>query len=69
MLGRLRQMHGELLLEPPIPDDPAARDWALAPGSDLPPGPAADAFAAIARRLRDLARQLSGVAIAARRGD
>jgi cellulose biosynthesis protein BcsQ len=69
MLGRLRQMHGELLLEPPIPDDPTIRDWPLAPGSDLPSGPAADAFAAIGRRLRDLIRQLSGVALAARRGD
>jgi cellulose biosynthesis protein BcsQ len=69
MLGRLRQMHGELLLEPPIPDDPALRDWALTPGSDLPDGPGAEAFATIARRLRDLVRQLSGVALAARRRD
>jgi cellulose biosynthesis protein BcsQ len=69
MLGRLRQMHGELLLEPPVPDDPAMRDWALAPGSGLPAGRAADAFATVARRLRDLVRRLSGVALAARRGD
>jgi cellulose biosynthesis protein BcsQ len=69
MLDRLRQMHGELLLEPPIPDDQAVRDWALSPGSDLPAGPAADAFAAIARRLSDLVGQLSGVAITARRRD
>jgi cellulose biosynthesis protein BcsQ len=71
MLGRLRQMHGELLLEPPIPDDGAVRDWALAPGSPLPPGPAAEAYGVVARRLRDLVRRLSGVAIATRtrRGD
>jgi cellulose biosynthesis protein BcsQ len=69
MLGRLRQMHGDLLLEPPIPDDRAVRDWALAPGSGLPAGRAADAFTAVARRLRDLIRRLSGVALAARRGD
>jgi cellulose biosynthesis protein BcsQ len=69
MLGRLRQMHGELLLEPPIPDDAAIRDWPLTPGGDLPAGPAADAFAAVARRLRELIRQLSGAALAARPGD
>ncbi len=69
MLGRLRQMHGELLLEPPLPEDPTICDWALAPGSGLPQGRAADAFVSIARRLRDLIRELSGVALAARRGD
>jgi cellulose biosynthesis protein BcsQ len=69
MLDRLRHMHGELLLEPPIPDDSALRDWALAPGTGLPSGKAADAYAAVARRLRDLVNQLSGVALAARRGD
>ena len=69
MLGRLRQMHGELLLEPPIPDDSAVRDWALAPGSGLPAGRAADAFSTVGRQLRELVRRLSGVALAARRGD
>jgi cellulose biosynthesis protein BcsQ len=69
MLGRLRQMHGELLLEPPVPDDPAVRDWALASGSGLPAGRAADAFAIVARQLRELIRRLNGVALAARRGD
>jgi cellulose biosynthesis protein BcsQ len=68
MLGRLRDMHGELLLEPPIPEDPAVRDWALSPGADLPAGSAADAFAAVAERLREAIAQLSGVVIAARQG-
>jgi cellulose biosynthesis protein BcsQ len=63
MLGRLRQIHGELLLEPPVPDDPAVRAWALSPGSALPPGPAADAFADAGQRLRGLVRRLSGVAL------
>jgi cellulose biosynthesis protein BcsQ len=63
MLGRLRQMHGELLLEPPVPDDPAVRDWALTPGRGLPPGPAVEAFAAVAGRLRDLVRRLTGAAL------
>jgi hypothetical protein len=63
MLGRLRQMHGELLLEPPVPDDPAVRAWALSPGAALPPGPAADAFADAGQRLRGLVRRLSGVAL------
>jgi cellulose biosynthesis protein BcsQ len=67
MLGRLRQMHGELLLEPPIPDDAAIRDWAMTPGAGLPSGPAADAFAAVARQLRVMVRRLSGVALAAGR--
>jgi cellulose biosynthesis protein BcsQ len=63
MLGRLRQMHGELLLEPPVPDD-AVRDWPLTPGAGLPPGKAAEAFAALARQLRETVRRLSGVALA-----
>jgi cellulose biosynthesis protein BcsQ len=67
MLGRLRQMHGELLLEPPIPDDPAFRDWSLTPGADLPSGRGADAFTAVARQLRVMVRRLSGVFLAARR--
>jgi chromosome partitioning protein len=68
MLGRLRQMHGELLLEPPVPDDAAVRDWPLTPGAGLPPGRAADAFTAVARQLRDMVRRLSGVALAGRGG-
>jgi cellulose biosynthesis protein BcsQ len=68
MLGRLRQMHGELLLEPPVPDDPAVRDWPLTPGAGLPAGRGGDAFAAVARQLRDMVRRLSGVALAARAG-
>jgi len=68
MLGRLRQMHGELLLEPPVPYDPPVRDWPLSPASPLPPGPAADAFAAAAHRLRELVHRLSGVALAAAGG-
>jgi len=28
MLGKLRQMHGDLLINPPIPYDPEIRDWA-----------------------------------------
>jgi hypothetical protein len=66
MLDRLRQMHGELLLEPPVPYDPAVRDWPLTPGAGLPPGPAADALAAAAGRLRDLVRRFNGVALGAK---
>jgi cellulose biosynthesis protein BcsQ len=68
MLGRLRDMHGELLLEPPVPDDQVLRDWALSPGAELPAGPAAEAFALVANRLGEAIAQLSGVVIAARRG-
>ena len=63
MLDRLRQMHGELLLEPPVPYDPAVRDWPLTPGAGLPAGPAADAFAAVAGRLRDLINRSSDVVL------
>jgi cellulose biosynthesis protein BcsQ len=65
MLARLRQTQGGLLLEPPVPDDAAVRDWPLNPGAPLPPGPAADAFGAAGRRLRELVERLSGVALAA----
>jgi hypothetical protein len=58
MLERLRQMHGDLLLEPPVPYDPAVRDWALAPGSPLPAGRAAKAFATARNRIAVLAYQL-----------
>jgi cellulose biosynthesis protein BcsQ len=69
MLGRLQHMHGDLLLAPPIPNDPAVRDWATAPGAGLPAGRAADAYAAVAQRLRELVRRLSGVTLAAGRRD
>jgi chromosome partitioning protein len=65
MLDRLRQMHGELLLEPPVPYDPAVRDWPLTPGGGLPPGPAADAFAEVANRLRGHVHRLDSVAAGA----
>jgi cellulose biosynthesis protein BcsQ len=65
VLDRLRQAHGELLLEPPVPDDPAVRDWPLTPGAGLPLGLAADAFAAVAGRLRERARRPAAVAAAA----
>lgn len=65
MLDRLRQMHGDLLLEPPVPYDTAVRDWPLTPGDGLPAGPAADAFATIAGRLRDVIRRFNGVALGA----
>ncbi len=44
MLDRLRMTHGDMLLEPPTPEDAELRDWALAPGAPLPPGPGADAL-------------------------
>lgn len=51
VLARLRETHAGLLLEPPIPRQPEVRDWPSAPGTGLPPGPAADAFAEVARTL------------------
>lgn len=51
MLARLRQMHSDVLIEPPVPFDPGVRDWPLDPGAGLPPGPAADAYAALANAL------------------
>jgi len=58
MLERLRQMHGDLLLEPPVPYDPAVRDWALAPGGPLPAGRAAKAFTTARNRITVVAYQL-----------
>ena len=58
MLERLRQMHGDLLLEPPVPYDPALRDWALLPGGPLPAGRAARAFTTARNRITVLAYQL-----------
>jgi cellulose biosynthesis protein BcsQ len=51
MLGRLRQAHERLLLEPPVPQQPELRDWPLEPGADLPPGPGREAYAVLARNL------------------
>jgi len=65
ILEQLRQMHGPLLLDPAIPDDPALRDWPLSPGGELPDGPAAAAFAVLAARLAGQVRRQSGVASAA----
>jgi cellulose biosynthesis protein BcsQ len=63
MLARLRQMHGELMLEPPVPYDPALRDWALSPGAPLPEGPAASALEAARERIAELAQKLFHVEI------
>ena len=51
ILAQLRQRHGELLLEPPVPLQAEVRDWPAAPGSEPPAGPAIDAYATIARGL------------------
>lgn len=48
MWEELRRRHGELVLEPAIPMCRELRDWPNTPGSDLPRGPGADAFSAIA---------------------
>ncbi len=56
MVQQLRQRHGELLLEPPIPFQPEIREWPMSPGSELPAGPAADAFATVARGLENWIR-------------
>ena len=47
MLGRLREAHQDLLLEPVIPYQAAVRDWPLHPGSNPPPGVTRDAYAAL----------------------
>jgi cellulose biosynthesis protein BcsQ len=67
MLERVRQMHGELLSDPPAPFDPAIRDWALKPGAALPAGPAADAFAAAREQIADLALKLFRIEIGSSR--
>ncbi len=51
MLERLRQAHSDLLLDPVIPFQLEARDWALTPGSDPPAGAARDAYAALTRTI------------------
>ena len=51
ILERLRKLHGQLLLDPPVPDRPELRNWALTPGAPLPEGPARAAFAELARHL------------------
>jgi cellulose biosynthesis protein BcsQ len=61
MLQQLRQAHGDILLEPPIPLQREVRDWALRPGSPLPAGPARDGYAAVAATLE---ATLTGVAVA-----
>ena len=48
MLQQLRHAHGALLLEPPIPAQAEISNWAEAPGSPLPDGPAADSCQALA---------------------
>jgi cellulose biosynthesis protein BcsQ len=51
MLGRLRQSHQDLLLEPVVPYQAEVRDWPLHPGTSPPPGPARDAYAALTQAL------------------
>lgn len=54
-LARLRKIHGDLLLGPPIPYDPALRDWPADPGADLPEGPGRQAYEALARAVEQQA--------------
>lgn len=54
MIDHVRRSHGELLLEPPVPHHQAVSNWALSPGSGLPPGPAGDAYTAVAHSLEAL---------------
>jgi len=65
ILEQLRQMHGALLLDPAIPDDPALREWPLSPGGDLPEGPGAAAFEVLANRLAGTVRRQNGAVSAA----
>lgn len=67
MLDRLRAMHGEMLLEPPVPFDPHLRDWALAPGSALPAGHGAGALEAVRDRIADLVWRLHDIELGAGR--
>lgn len=50
-LQELRGLHAGLLLEPSIPFQSELRAWPLAPGTDLPDGPARRAYAEIADTL------------------
>jgi cellulose biosynthesis protein BcsQ len=65
ILAQLRQMHGPLLLDTAIPDDPALRNWPLSPGVAPPDGPGAAAFETLANRLAARVRLSSSAAPAA----
>lgn len=52
-LSMLRGARGGLFVEPPIPARPEIRAWPLAPGSDLPEGPARRATLTLADTLRE----------------
>lgn len=67
MLDRLRTMHGEMLLEPPVPFDADLRDWALSPGAALPQGAGAQALEAIRDRIADLVWRLHRIELGADR--
>src|SRR5205085_656128 len=64
MYSRLKEMHGEMLVEPPIPDDEGLRDWALLPGCPPPGGPAWRAYAEVADRVAALAPKITGTRLA-----
>ncbi|MBY0526287.1 MAG: AAA family ATPase [Gemmataceae bacterium] len=51
LLQHLRLTQPELLLEPPIPLDPALRSWPLTPGGELPECTAASAYEVLAGRI------------------
>lgn len=52
-LSLLRGAPGGLFVEPPVPARAELRDWPLAPGSDLPDGPARGPLRALADTFRD----------------
>ncbi len=52
-LSLLRGAKGGLFVEPPVPARPEVRAWPLAPGSDLPDGPARAAVRTLSDTFRD----------------
>jgi cellulose biosynthesis protein BcsQ len=51
VLRRLRRTQRKILLEPPVPYQPAVAGWPLDPGGPIPPGPARERYAVAANQL------------------
>lgn len=54
VLQEFRQLHPELLCEPPIPFQTEMAEWPMYPGTDVPHGPSRDGYASLAEVVRNL---------------
>lgn len=60
-IAQFREGYGNAMLDPPVPYQREIAEWALLPGSPLPPGPAAESFLKLGSMLESIIGQVAAV--------